>query len=417
MLVSLSRAVACTAIGVVLVVPHSAIAQESMDVNAYISIVLRSHPVAGQRAGLEAAAAAERSAVRRLPDPTFSFSAGRGSPADGAGASGAETAFSISQVLPWPSAYGAGKRVGDFAASVLQARGEGLRWDLSADARAAFSRLTAARALLDITRAAEEDARSLRDLVTRRAELGEARESDRIKATVEWLRQQRTVSTAERDAVAAERIVRALAAEPLPQPLRLAPDTRPTLVIVRGDLVASDLVSGHPRMQAARAEAERQRAQLSVATSSRVPDLGVTVFRNDELDKASTGVSLGLKVPLWNANRGEIARAQAATLVSSAEVERVRVELTTALEAGLRDLQISAGQVALLEGEILSAAQRSVDLARFSFEEGETSLLDLLDAQRTFRETQREAAEAQLALSLAVAESQRLVGPDFSPWK
>jgi cobalt-zinc-cadmium efflux system outer membrane protein len=128
-------------------------------------------------------------------------------------------------------------------------------------------------------------------------------------------------------------------------------------------------------------------------------------------------VSLGLKVPLWNANRGDIARAQAATHVSSAEVERVRVELTTALEASLRDLQIAAGQVALLEGEILSAAQRSVDLARFSFEEGETSLLDLLDAQRTFRKTQREAAEAQLALSLAVAESQRLVGPDFSPWK
>ena len=89
--------------------------------------------------------------------------------------------------------------------------------------------------------------------------------------------------------------------------------------------------------------------------------------------------------------------------------------MTTALEAGLRDLQIAAGQVALLEGEILSAAQRSVDLARFSFEEGETSLLDLLDAQRTFRETQREAADARLALTLAVAEAQRLVGPDFSP--
>jgi cobalt-zinc-cadmium efflux system outer membrane protein len=186
---------------------------------------------------------------------------------------------------------------------------------------------------------------------------------------------------------------------------------------LREDLVASALVAGHPRLQAARAEAERQRAQLSVASSSRVPDLGVTLFRTDELDRASTGVSFGFTVPLWNANRGEIARARAATLVSGAEVERVRVELTTAIEAALRDLQVAAGQVALLEGEILSAAQRSVDLARFSFEEGETSLLDLLDAQRTFRETQQEAADARLALSLAEAEAQRLVGPDFSPWK
>lgn len=415
MLVPLSRAVACTALGVVLVLPRSAIAQEAMDVNAYISIVLRSHPVAGQRAGLEAAAAAEQSAVRRLPDPTLSFSAGRGSPADGAGASAGETEFAVSQRFPLPGAYRAGKRVGDAAALAIQASAETLRWDLSADARAAFARLTATRARLGVARAAEQDARALRDLVTRRAELGEARESDRIKATVEWLRQQRTVAAADREAAAAERIVRALAGEPLPVPLALAPDARSASI--RDDLVASTLIAGHPRLQAARAEAERQRAQLSVATSSRVPDLGVTLFRTDEIDKASTGVSVGFTVPLWNRNRGEIARAQAATLVSSAEVERVRVELTTAIEAALRDLQIAAGQVGLLEGEILSAARRSVDLARFSFEEGETSLLDLLDAQRTFRETEQEAADARLALSLAEAEAQRLVGPAFSPWK
>lgn len=415
MLVPLSRAVACTALGVVLVLPRSAIAQEAMDVNAYISIVLRSHPLAGQRAGLEAAAAAEQSAVRRLPDPTLSFSMGRGSPADGAGVSAGETEFAVSQRFPLPGVYRAGKRVGAAAASAIQASAETLRWDLSADARAAFASLTAARARLGVARAAEEDARALRDLVTRRAELGEVRESDRIKATVEWLRQQRTVSTADREAAAAERIVRALAGEPLPVPLALAPDARSASI--RDDLVAATLIAGHPRLQAARAEEERQRAQLSVATSSRLPDLGVTLFRTDELDKASTGVSVGFTVPLWNRNRGDIARAQAATLVSSAEVERVRVELTTAIEAALRDLQIAAGQVGLLEGEILSAARRSVDLARFSFEEGETSLLDLLDAQRTFRETELEAADARLALSLAEAEAQRLAGPDFTPWK
>lgn len=415
MLVSLSRAVACTVLGVVFVVPRAALAQPPLDVDAYISIVLRSHPVAGQRAGLEAAAAAEHSAVRRLPDPTLSFSTGRGSSADGAGASAGETEFAVSQQFPLPGAYRAGKRVGAAAALAILASAETLRWDLSADARAAFARLTAARARLGVARAAEEDARALRDLVTRRAELGEARESDRIKATVEWLRQQRTVSTADREAAAAERIVRALAGEPLPVPLALAPDLRSASI--RDDLVASTLIAGHPRLQAARAEAERRRAQLSVATSSRVPDLDVTLFRTDEIDKASTGVSVGFTVPLWNRNRGEIARAQAATLVSSAEVERVRVELTTAIEAALRDLQIAAGQVGLLEGEILSAARRSVDLARFSFEEGETSLLDLLDAQRTLRETEQEAADARLAMSLAEAEAQRLVGPDFTPWK
>ena len=55
--------------------------------------------------------------------------------------------------------------------------------------------------------------------VARRADLGESRESDRLKTTVEWLRQRRILADAERDAQAAEATVRALAVEPLPRPL------------------------------------------------------------------------------------------------------------------------------------------------------------------------------------------------------
>ena len=75
------------------------------------------------------------------------------------------------------------------------------------------------------------------------------------------------------------------------------------------------------------------------------------------------------------------------------------------------------GQAVLLDGEIIPAATRSLGLVRLSYEEGETSLLDLLDAQRTFREAQRETAQAHLALEEALGAVQRLVGPDFNPWR
>ena len=62
-------------------------------------------------------------------------------------------------------------------------------------------------------------------------------------------------------------------------------------------------------------------------------------------------------------------------------------------------------------------ATRSLELARLLYEEGETSLLDLLDAQRTFREAQRERLESHLAQAFAVADVQRLAGPGFDPWR
>jgi cobalt-zinc-cadmium efflux system outer membrane protein len=101
--------------------------------------------------------------------------------------------------------------------------------------------------------------------------------------------------------------------------------------------------------------------------------------------------------------------------LGSATAERTLLDLRTALERAREELGIASTQAEMLDRAILPAATRSLELARFSYQEGETSLLDLLDAQRTFRETEREAIASRLSVALALAEVQRLVGPDFNP--
>lgn len=392
-------------------------AESPLDVDGYVAIVMRAHPAAAQSAGLDLAASAETKAARRFPDPVFEYSWDDAKPTEGPGAKASETAYAISQTIPWPGTFSAGIRAGDRAADVLRAGAESLRWELVVQARQAFARLAAARSLLDVGRAAEEDARSLRDLVARRADLGESRESDRIKATVEWLRQQRNLAGAEREAEASEAVLRALAVEPLPTPLFLRPPVQEPLPQLDPAALAARIVERSPRLRAALAQAQRQQELVSVAHRTRIPDLDVTVFKQKELDKEATGFTLGVRVPLWNRNQGEIARAEAARGVSAAEAARARIELVTELRGRLKELQVAGDQVTLLDREILPAATRSLALVRLSFEEGETSLLDLLDAQRTLRDTQREAAEAHLALALALGEVQKLAGPDFNPWR
>jgi cobalt-zinc-cadmium efflux system outer membrane protein len=161
--------------------------------------------------------------------------------------------------------------------------------------------------------------------------------------------------------------------------------------------------------------AERDAALASAARRGRIPDLDVAWFREKEIDKEADGFRVGIRVPLWNANRGQIARAEAAASLAEAGAQRALIDAHAALERARQELDVASIQADLLDREILPAAARSLDLARFSYREGETSLLDLLDAQRTFRETQREAAGSRLALALALAEVQRLVGPDFNP--
>lgn len=388
-----------------------AAAQAALGEESYVQVVLRAHPAARQSLALQAAAAAESKSARLFPDPVLGFSWADARPQGGASAS--ERGWSVSQSIPWPGTFAAGKLAADQQAAVLRSEGAATRWELEIAARAAFARLLHARAAVEIAVTAEADALALKDLTARRADLGESRELDRIKTEVEWLREQRTRRSLEREGEAVEAIFRRLAVEPLPRPLILAGALPEPLPNTDGDDLRARLLRANPGWLAAQAAAAREGALASVARRSRVPDLDVTWFRDEELDKTANGLQVGVRVPLWNANRGAIARAEAAAVLASAGAQRTLLDLESSLEKARQDLDVASRQAEIVSARILPAATRSLELARLSYQEGETSLLDLLDAQRTFRETQREAAATRLALAFALADVRRLVGPDF----
>jgi len=388
-------------------------ADESLRIEAFVEIVLRSHPAAGIARGLEESAVAERLASRLFPDPTLEVSFGQGRSAADSSVRAPETGLTLSQVFPWLPTRAAIIEAAGHAANARLAEAAATRWSLAMDARLAFCRLLEARALVDVARATEADARSLLDLMSRRASLGETREADRIKARVEWLKQRREQRVAEREADAAEAAMRTLAAAPLPRPIVLGgglPTPAEATMALREP--SPDRLDRSPAMLRARAEAARAASLLASARRSRVPDFAFSLFRQRELDRDAFGASIGIVLPLWNARRGDVARAGAESMLRTADADRIRLTLLTEVETRRRDVDASASQVEILVSDLLPSAAESLRLARLLFEEGETSLLDLLDAQRTARDARREEIRARFELAVALAEFQRLLGPD-----
>lgn len=388
-------------------------ADEPLRIETYVQTVLRSHPASRAAVALDEGAAAEARGARLLSDPILELSLGQGRSASDSSVRATETGIALTQVIPWFPARAAGIQAADHAADARRAEASATRWNLAIDARLAFYRLLEARALVEVARATEADARSLLDLMSRRASLGETREVDRIKARVEWLKQRRELRTAEREADAAEAALRTLAVSPLAKPLALGGE-------LPGPADAADSLreaiperlERSPELRRARAEASRAASLLLSARRSRVPDLGLSVFGSKELDRNAFGATIGVVLPLWNARRGEVARAGAESMARSADAERVRLALVTEAETRRRDVDTSAAQVSTLVSDLLPSAAESLRLARLLFEEGETSLLDLLDAQRTARDARREEIRARFELSVALSEFQRLLGPN-----
>ncbi len=391
-------------------------ADDALRIDAYVETVLRSHPASQVARAEEDAGEAERLGARLLPDPTLELSLGRGRSAADSSVRATEIGVVLSQVVPWLPARAASIEAADHAAEARRAEGAAVRWGLAIDARLTFFRLLEARGLVEVARDTEGDARSLLDLVSRRASLGETREVDRIKARVEWLKQQRELRSAERESAAAEAALRTLAASPLPEPLVLAGELpRPADAAEPLREALPSRLERSPEVLRARAEAARAASLLTAARRSRVPDLGLSLFHAEELDREAFGASLGVSLPLWNARRGDVARAGAESRLRAAELSRTRLTRLTEVETRRRDVDTSAAQVATLVGDLVPSAAESLRLARLLFEEGETSLLDLLDAQRTARDAQREEIQARFELAVALAELQRLIGPDDAP--
>lgn len=388
-------------------------ADEPLRMEAFVEIVLQAHPAAQAARAFDEAAAAESRVARLFPDPTLELSLGQGRSVTDSSVRATETGITLSQVIPWFPARANAIDAADHAADARRAEGTATRWRLRIDARLAFYRVLQARALVDVARATEVDARSLLDLVSRRASLGETREVDRIKARVEWLKQQRELYRAQREADAAEVALRTLAVSPLPRPLVLhgelpgPADATSTL-----EAATPARLERSPEMTRARAEAARADSLLSNARRSRFPDLGLSLFSLKELDREAYGASFGIVLPLWNGRRGDIARASAESMLRSAETDRIRLALLTEVETRRRDVDTAAAETVTLMDELLPAAAESLRLARLLFEEGETSLLDLLDAQRTARDARREEIRARFELAVALSELQRLLGPE-----
>jgi len=106
------------------------------------------------------------------------------------------------------------------------------------------------------------------------------------------------------------------------------------------------------------------------------------------------GVGLSMPLRVFDRNQGELAR-------TTAEIERTQALREAAARRVLAEVDVAITQVTSewdkllrLHDVYLPKAQRARDTVEFAYRRGGASLLDFLDAQRTYRETTLEHVRA-----------------------
>lgn len=390
--------------------PVSAMAQQSLDIDAYVGMVLKSHPQAAQTVATQRLAETERRAAGAWPDPVIGLARGRGRGFPDSQVGNPEWNYSISQTVPWPGVLAARERAAELAARVAASGEESARWELEIQARFAFWRLQHARSAQDLARRSAEAAVAVLELTTRRADVGEAREADRNRAHAERLRAALVARNTEIETRAAEDALRLLAVEPLGESIQLASAPPRPVVPVEIEGRRQRLVRSSPYLRSQLASLDREMGIAALARAARGPDVDLSWLQTSEIDKRSWSFSVGLRLPLWNGGRPEVARADASVSLARAVLERSRLEVSLAFEQAVKEAEMAEGTLRHLESEIVPAARKTFELVRLSYEAGETSLLDLLDAQRSLRAAEIDELSAGLALVRAWTEIDRISG-------
>lgn len=200
---------------------------------------------------------------------------------------------------------------------------------------------------------------------------------------------------------------------------RLEGDLTPSAPVPEVEQAASQALEQRLDLRALSADRERLDLERRAARRRRFPEPVLTAGwkRTEALGLSDTGYVVALSVPLPIFGRGRFESARA-----TAEGERIELEteiLTRRIRAEVQSAvarEQAARKVARLYGD--DAERRAVELstiARLKYDEGESGILELLDAHRTSLTTRLRALAARYEARIAEIDRDRIVGNEVKP--
>jgi cobalt-zinc-cadmium efflux system outer membrane protein len=122
-----------------------------------------------------------------------------------------------------------------------------------------------------------------------------------------------------------------------------------------------------------------------------------------------------IQLPIFDRNQGEIARAGYAITQAQEQEKFANGQVLTDVRDAYESLRSNDKIVSLYRSGYLDDAQQSRDIAEFAYRHGAASLLDYLDAERTFRATQLGYRQALSTYLQALEQLREAVGTRSIP--
>ena len=274
-----------------------------------------------------------------------------------------------------------------------------------------FFNVQLSESTLDI---AEQDLKSFQntvDISDSRYKAGDISQGDFLKIHLQLLQFQQDVSQARLARVQALVGLRQLLGfESVPGDYDVSGAFEYQPVQLKLEDLQAKAIAERPDLRAARQGVTAANSLYQLARANGKVDVTGT-FNYDHVSATNTGSIFGsLQIPIFNRNQGEIARTRYAVTQAEelqlAASDQVMTDVSNAYE-GVRDNDLI---VSLYLSGYLNEARLSRDISEYAYKRGAASLLDFLDAERSYRAIQLAYRQSLASYLLAVEQLREAVG-------
>lgn len=171
------------------------------------------------------------------------------------------------------------------------------------------------------------------------------------------------------------------------------------------DAILDNLLTSHPLLEAAHARICKAQATIDRARVEPIPNIDFLggARRIQPTDSNAATAQVGIEIPLFDDNAGNIAAAEAELAAARAEARRIELRLRQSFATVYRQYANARQQAQRYRDEILPKAESSLELVRTGYAQGQTEYLTLLNAQQKFIEVNLAYVDSLEQLQLAAA--------------
>jgi outer membrane protein, heavy metal efflux system len=173
-------------------------------------------------------------------------------------------------------------------------------------------------------------------------------------------------------------------------------------------------LDNRPDLRAARASVDRARADVNLARANAWWDFTPQIEYQRIGPDNTIGFGISVPIRLFDRNQGEIERTRAELQRTDALREAAALQVLADVDTAVAVVRVQQDRVRLLRDTYVPKARFARDTVEYAYRRGGLSLLDYLDAQRTYRETAVEHLRALGNLRGALYQLEAAVG---GPWE